>query len=64
MNVFVNVCVVVEGMYTYKTGHFGNDTSCISLVFKEVMKTCRVSMFTRKTGNFGNESLCLCLSCC
>ena len=27
----VYVCVVVEGMYTCKTGHFGNDTLCLFL---------------------------------
>ena len=26
---FVYVCVIVEGMYTYKTGHFGKETLCL-----------------------------------
>ena len=29
MSLFVCVCVVVEGMYTCKTGDFGNDPLCL-----------------------------------
>ena len=33
MGLCVYVCVVVEGMYTYKTGHFGNNNKCLFLCF-------------------------------
>ena len=31
MSLCVYVYVVVEGMYTYKTGNFGNETFCVCL---------------------------------
>ena len=27
----VYICVVVQGVYTCKTGHFGNETLCVCL---------------------------------
>ena len=29
--VIIDVCVLVEGVYTYKTGHFGNKILCLCL---------------------------------
>ena len=43
----IDVCVVVEGMYTYKTGDFGNNPFCLYFVVADGIYTC-------KTGNFGN----------
>ena len=44
---------LVEGMYTCKTGYFGNNPLCLCLSSYRVMYTC-------KTGNFGNVPLHLC----
>ena len=46
------VCVVADGMYTYKTCSFGKSTYIYVYVVVEGMYTC-------KTWNFGKEYLCL-----
>ena len=48
--------VVVEGMYTCKTGHFGNEPVFLYFAVVEGMYTCN-------TGHFVNEPLCLYLCC-
>ena len=70
------VSVVVNGMYTYKTGHFGNKYLCFLVLLYKVgthvilvilaMRICvSVSvilegMYIHNTRHFGDDTLCVC----
>ena len=58
------VSVVVESMYTCKTGIFQTSLCAYVCVVVEGMYTCIECIYTCKNGNFGKKTLYLCLCSC